>query len=261
MATFEAQHRRAKVLEARLESRVQQYSTIAQQINANFLHDEENPLVAEDNSEKNLSNEIECDLNEMYECINSMKNISQSRSHRSNHEDVLIRRYHEIHYDYSLEYKNTSATVNRKRESHELLESSKKLHMDDQDSSTTMLLRERSSIAASMASINDVIAQAFDTKNSLLGQRSSLSGSSTGTSKYFTYVYIYVSLYHEYCHKHPIRPPYQQYTLITVNLPAGISSVMSGVPSFNRMIEGVQVGALSLEGRILLLSYPIIADS
>ena len=49
------------------------------------------------------------------------------------------------------------ATVQRKRESMELMQSSKSLHKDDQDSSVAKLLREKGSIAASMKSINDVI--------------------------------------------------------------------------------------------------------
>ena len=49
------------------------------------------------------------------------------------------------------------ATVQRKRESMELMQSSKNLHKDEQDSSVSKLLKEKSSIAASMKSINDVI--------------------------------------------------------------------------------------------------------
>jgi hypothetical protein len=39
----------------------------------------------------------------------------------------------------------------------ELMQSSKNLHKDEQDSSVSKLLKEKSSIAASMKSINDVI--------------------------------------------------------------------------------------------------------
>ena len=49
------------------------------------------------------------------------------------------------------------STVSRKRESMELFETSKNLHGDDKDSSVAKILRERSTIAASMRSINDVI--------------------------------------------------------------------------------------------------------
>eukprot|EP00388_Colpodella_angusta_P043274 GDKK01058989.1.p1 GENE.GDKK01058989.1~~GDKK01058989.1.p1 ORF type:complete len:156 (-),score=13.17 GDKK01058989.1:253-720(-) len=120
----------------------------------------------------------------------------------SNHQEVLIKRYYEIHFDYSTEFKNTSATVQRKRDSMELMQqSSRNQHNSDgaQDSSFSKLLREKTSIAASMKSINDVISQAFETKSSLVGQRSSLVGSS-----------------------------------------GGLSSLTANVPGFGRLIDGIQ---------------------
>lgn len=194
-------HRRAKVLEARLETKVQRYSSLAQKINADFLCDEENPL-AEGEEEQSLSSEIERDLQELSECINGMRSCASKDGGAlagSGHQEVLIKRYHEIHFDYSTEFKNTSATVHRKRESMELFQSSKNLHMDEQDSSVAKLLRERSSIQASMKSINDVISQAFETKNALLGQRNSLTGSA-----------------------------------------GGLTGLAANVPTFNKLIDGIQ---------------------
>lgn len=72
-------------------------------------------------------------------------------------QDALIKRYQEIHFDYSTEFKNTSTSVTRKRESMELFQSSKKMHAEEHDSSVAKLLRERSSIAASLRSVNDII--------------------------------------------------------------------------------------------------------
>jgi Golgi SNAP receptor complex protein 1 len=172
---WDTYHARAKLLEARLEKKVQNYSSIAQRINADFLCDEENPLI-EDADEQQLAGEIERDLTELNDCIQVMR----QQHHLSNHQEVMVKRYHEIHFDYSTEFKSTSSTVQRKRESMELFHSSKNLHQDDQDSSVAKLLRERSSIAASMRSINDVISQAFETKSSLMGQRSTIMGSTSG---------------------------------------------------------------------------------
>ena len=181
--SWDVLHRRAKTLESRLESKVQKYSSLAQKINADFLCDEENPLI-ESKEEQSLSSEIERDLHELSDCINNMRTVTTAGGSTpgGNHHEVLIKRYHEIHFDYSTEFKNTSATVNRKRESMELFHSSKNLHMDEQDSSVAKLLRERSSIAASMKSINDVIAQAFDTKSALSSQRSTLASAAGGLS-------------------------------------------------------------------------------
>lgn len=202
--SFSSLHRRAKMLEARLENRVQSYSSIAQKINADLMCDEENPLIG-GGEEQRLAADIENDLAELSECINTMRTTSNEASAGS-HEDVLIRRYHEIHFDYSTEFKNTSTTVNRKRESMDLFASSKKFNSSGNancaegggDSATDMLLRERSSIVQSMRSINEVIAQAFDAKTGLLGQRGSLGGASMG-----------------------------------------LAGITNNVPSFNRLIEGI----------------------
>eukprot|EP00603_Paraphysomonas_imperforata_P005188 CAMPEP_0114427732 /NCGR_PEP_ID=MMETSP0103-20121206/8522_1 /TAXON_ID=37642 ORGANISM="Paraphysomonas imperforata, Strain PA2" /NCGR_SAMPLE_ID=MMETSP0103 /ASSEMBLY_ACC=CAM_ASM_000201 /LENGTH=228 /DNA_ID=CAMNT_0001596847 /DNA_START=83 /DNA_END=766 /DNA_ORIENTATION=+ len=180
-------HRRAKALEARLEGKVQKYASLAQKINADFLCDEENPLL-ENREEQELGNDIERDLHELAECIDGMRHCTRSSvggadggmsEHR---QDVLIKRYQEIHFDYSTEFKNTSTAVTRKRESMELFQSSKKLHAEEHDSSVAKLLRERSSIAASLRSVNDIISEAWETRSSLSSQRSGLMGASGGLS-------------------------------------------------------------------------------
>lgn len=45
----------------------------------------------------------------------------------------------------------------RKRESMELFQSSQKMHAEEHDSNVAKLLRERSTIAASLRSVNDII--------------------------------------------------------------------------------------------------------
>lgn len=175
-------HRRAKALEARLETKIQRYASLAQKINADFLCDEENPLL-ENKEEQELGTDIERDLSELSECIDAMRHCNQSSSHSLAHnQDVLIKRYQEIHFDYSSEFKTTLAAVNRKRESMELFQSSKKMHAEEHDSSVAKLLRERSSIAASLKSVNDIISEAFDTRSSLSSQRGSLTGASGSLS-------------------------------------------------------------------------------
>mmetsp|Transcript_9702 Transcript_9702/g.10437 ORF Transcript_9702/g.10437 Transcript_9702/m.10437 type:complete len:150 (+) Transcript_9702:203-652(+) len=98
----------------------------------------------------------------------------------SNNQEAWIRRYYEIHFDYSTEFKNTSATVQRKRESIELMQSSKFAKSADKDSSVTKLLKEKLSIANSMRDINEVISQAFEAKNTLNHQKAVLGNSGTG---------------------------------------------------------------------------------
>ena len=88
-----------------------------------------------------------------------MRNSSSgSSSTPASHREVLIKRYHEIHFDYNAEFRNNSAVVNRKRESMNLFKGSATRGGEkEQDNAVQKLLKERSSIAASMKSINDVI--------------------------------------------------------------------------------------------------------
>eukprot|EP01041_Mallomonas_annulata_P004096 gene4096-8144_t len=198
MAQWNTLHRRAKVLEARLEAKVQKYSSLAQRINADFLCDEENPLM-ESKEEQELASDIDHDLNELSDCIVCMRENNASSTNPAHHQEVLIKRYQEIHFDYNAEFKNTSAAVHRKRESMELFQSSKKMHENQEDSSVAKLLRERNTIAASMKSINDVISQAFHTRDTLNSQRSTLTGSA-----------------------------------------GGLTGLAANIPTFNRLIDGVQ---------------------
>lgn len=187
------------MLESKLEAKIQKYSSLAQKINADFLCDEENPLL-ESSDEKELSSDIERDLNDLADCITNMRNCASGTTTPANHQEVLIKRYHEIHFDYSAEFRNTSTAVNRKRESMELFASSKKVgEGKEQDSSVAKLMKERSSIAASMKSINDVISQAFETRNSLGSQRATLTGANSG-----------------------------------------LTGLGANIPSFNRLIDGIQ---------------------
>ena len=159
----------------------------------------ENPLI-DNQDEQELSTDVERDLTELATCISNMRDYASAQNSGSRHtQEALIKRYNEIHYDYSTEFKNTLNAVNRKRENMELFHSSKSTPMEEQDSSMAKLLRERSGIAASMKSINDVISQAFDTKSALGSQRTLLSGAGSG-----------------------------------------LSSLSTSMPSFNRLIDGIQ---------------------
>lgn len=150
---------------------------------------------------QDLSCDIERDLTDLADCITNMRNCSSgSSSTPANHQEVLIKRYHEIHFDYNAEFRNTSTAVNRKRESMNLFKGSNKRGSEkEQDHAVQKLMKERNSIAASMKSINDVISQAFETRNTLGSQRSSLSGANSG-----------------------------------------LAGIASNIPSFGRLIDGIQ---------------------
>ncbi len=177
MSSWESLQKQAKYLEAKLEAEIQSYSSIAQKINADFLCDEENPLL-DSKEEADLSAQIDRNLTELADCIQKMKLCSSL----TQHQEGLIRRYSEIHFDYRSEYKNTSLTIQRKKESLELFKSSKLSRSDAEDSAVSRLLRERNSIAASMRSINDMISQAFSARDALGSQRAALGNATSGLS-------------------------------------------------------------------------------
>lgn len=128
-----------------------------------------------------------------------MQTCSTSTSLTGNHQDILIKRYQEILFDFNSEFKNTSATVQIKKESIQLFESHKNMSSSESGSSLSNLLNEKSSIVQSMKSINEVIQQAFEARSSLSSQRSSLTRAG-----------------------------------------GGLGSIIANVPSFNRLIDGVQ---------------------
>ena len=117
-------HRAAKAIEARLEAAVQRYASIAQKINADFLCDEENPLLLS-TEEQSLASQIEHDLVDFHEAIVSMREAinnplspslsssSSSYSHKmqspasTHQQEMTVKRFSEIHYDYSSEFRNT----------------------------------------------------------------------------------------------------------------------------------------------------------
>lgn len=134
--------RRAKAVESRLQvrntysffsvnltkseqTRIDEYSALAQKLNADFLCDEENPLI-ENREDESLAKSIEIDLNEvccilwiygmiifvqLASCISSMKEESVTSSSRMNEE--LIKRYHEIYCDFNNEFKTIAVRLSR----------------------------------------------------------------------------------------------------------------------------------------------------
>lgn len=109
-AAWVESHRQAKATEARLEASVQRYSMLAQKINADFLCDEENPLITDSHAEEQaLAVQIERDLVELNQFIGRMKDsITGNLQSPSGHQqEMIVRRFTEIHYDYATEFKGT----------------------------------------------------------------------------------------------------------------------------------------------------------
>jgi len=179
-AGWDAALKKAKGLESRLDRRVHKYSVLAQRINADLLcGDEESPLL-ESREEHELSSEIERDLQQLSECISRMKDVVDR--YPEEHHRALLKRYQDILVDYSTEFQSTTSSIQRKRETAELLASSRTPGSGGKDGGAgagdgdlAHLAAERSSLVASLRSINDILSQAFASRESLDRQRQSLN--------------------------------------------------------------------------------------
>lgn len=176
-SSFDAAQRRAKVLESRLEQRVQVYSVCCSRIEpSSFNGNDVEGGMSAGHEEQSLSREVELDLTEMMECIDVMR--SNADSYNNTQQEVL-KRYHEVHFDYSSEYRKANSVINGKRENAQLMRGAGTSCAGGvgDDNAVNRLLRERNGISSSLRGVNEVLSQAFDAKEHLLGQRGLLGSS------------------------------------------------------------------------------------
>jgi len=136
--------------------------------------------------ERSLSTDIDNDLSEMNKNISLMRNDGDSTSRH----DFVLRRFENVYSDYCAEYAKLSSRLQKARDTSDLFQ-----YKDGQgrnqtaiggsgsnenSSATDKLLRERSGIASSLKGVNEVISQAYEAKDSLFSQRSSLGGAQQG---------------------------------------------------------------------------------
>lgn len=176
---------RLKTLEVTLESKLAMFSGLV----AKMSGDVEGCGGYGGHEERSLSRDIDRDLSEMNRNVSLMRNDGDASTRR----DFVLRRYENIYNEYMGEYAKLSGRLAKAKETSELFQ-----YNDGQgrtasalgnggadagrDSSTDKLLRERSGIAGSLKGVTDVIAQAYEVKDSLLNQRGSLGGAQGGLS-------------------------------------------------------------------------------
>ena len=161
---------RLKVLENQLESKIAIFGGMV----AKASGDLEGGSSA--TSGGTLSADIDNDLNEMNNCISLMRNDGDSTSRH----DFVLRRYENVYSDYMAEYAKLSSRLQKAKETSDLFQykdrqgRSQAVSSDGSGegvSATDKLLRERSSIAGSLKGVNEVIAQAYEAKDTLFSQR------------------------------------------------------------------------------------------
>lgn len=164
---FDNTLKRCKCIENRLDSRVQRYVLLVQKLN-NHVGDRD--VEGGNREERDLGLEIEKDLYEMSECIQSMSDLVSGNGKEYNKESI-IKKYQEIQYDHRSEYKRASSSLTYNNPSaHQQLLGNAYYNNNNKKGDNDALLRERNSITSSMSSIYDVINNAADIKKTLASQ-------------------------------------------------------------------------------------------
>lgn len=93
------------------------------------------------------------------------------------HHSLLVKRYREIVYDCTNDFKKTNRAILKKREQNDLFRgaaSVRKEGEEGEDEATAALLRERNAIGNSLQSASSIIGQASDIRSELRNQGTAL---------------------------------------------------------------------------------------
>lgn len=122
--------------------------------------------------EEQLSKEISRLLSSFTELLNTRMAPASERTGRSQHA-LLVKRYREILFDCGSDYYKTMEVVRRKKEARELMRgaaATTTANGEGDGGGMDHLLRERSSIDASLNSTNAILSQASSVRNELRNQ-------------------------------------------------------------------------------------------
>jgi Golgi SNAP receptor complex protein 1 len=131
--------------------------------------------------EEHLSKEISRLLSSFTELLNTRMSPASERTGRSQHA-LLVKRYREILFDCGSDYYKTMEVVRRKKEARELMRGAVTNGAagagggGGEGDGMEHLLRERSSIDASLNSTNAILSQASSVRNELRTQGQNLRG-------------------------------------------------------------------------------------
>lgn len=130
------------------------------------------------NEEALLANEINRTLGKLNDLINTKMAPAAERSNKAQH-SLLVKRYREILFDSTNDFKKTSGAILRKRETLELFSGANTNGIQVEDPAMEQLLRERNAIGNSIRSATSVLNQASDIRNELRNQGMALRGVGT----------------------------------------------------------------------------------
>jgi len=198
MEQFDTLRREATKLERSLEDKIARYHLLAQKIQLDSPLTHRSSAVSASTAstssieaaesghgnvngknglseETLLANEINRTLGQLNDLINTKMAPAAEKSNKAQH-SLLVKRYREILFDSTNDFKKTSAAINRKRESMELFSGASQNGMQVEDPAMEQLLRERNAIGNSLKSASSVLNQASDIRNELRNQGMALRG-------------------------------------------------------------------------------------
>ncbi len=197
MEEFDTLRREATKLERNLEDKIARFHLLAQKIQidspltrrSNTSIDavesgsaanggKANGHLASASEENLLANEINRTLGQLNDLINTKMAPAAERSNKAQHA-LLVKRYREILFDSTNDFKKTSGAIHRKRQSLELFSGASGNGMEVEDPAMEQLLRERNAIGNSLKSASSVLNQASDIRNELRNQGMALRGVGT----------------------------------------------------------------------------------
>lgn len=96
---------------------------------------------------------------------------------------AFSQRFREVLHDFKTTFRKQLAATRQRREKAALFRDLKEAKASADATATDTLLRERTSLASSHRAIDDIIAQAAETRESLARQRSSLQSTMSGVGE------------------------------------------------------------------------------
>mmetsp|Transcript_21766 Transcript_21766/g.32601 ORF Transcript_21766/g.32601 Transcript_21766/m.32601 type:complete len:264 (+) Transcript_21766:297-1088(+) len=126
--------------------------------------------------EQNLAKDINRTLTLLSDLINTKMSPNASKSNNSHH-SLLVKRYREIVYDCTNDFKKTNRAIMKKREQNDLFRGANRdgnNGSQEEDPAMEALLRERNAIGNSLASATSVLGQASETLSELRSQGASM---------------------------------------------------------------------------------------
>jgi Golgi SNAP receptor complex protein 1 len=212
MEPFDVLRREATKLERSLEDKIARYHQLAQKITTGSDHDHHQPsssslhhrspitsanlLESAENGtlpssptssmkdenleleETNLAKDINRTLTLLSDLINTKMSPNATKSNNAHH-SLLVKRYREIVYDCTNDFKKTNRAIMKKREQNDLFRganniSNRKDDNEVEDPAMDALMRERNAIGNSLASATNVLNQASEIRSELRNQGASL---------------------------------------------------------------------------------------